>query len=85
MTLHFRKNGATLGNEDSRSLFEIMDYRLSPEQFHSALSQLKTYRSGIGEYATYAALMTMIRLRLTRPVAWMSRHQAALRTVLGLK
>ena len=85
VALHFRNSAANHDNGDSRSLFEIMDYRLSPEQFHSALSQMKAYRSGIGEYSAYAALVTMIRLRLTRPVAWMSRHQAALRTVLGLK
>lgn len=85
VALHFRTGATGDANDESRSLFEIMDYRLSAEQFQNALSGLKAYRSSPSEYAAYAGLMTMIRWRLTRPMAWMSRHQAVLRTVLGLK
>jgi glycosyltransferase involved in cell wall biosynthesis len=85
VALHFRKTGTQEAGEPGRSLFEIMDYRLTPEQFQHALDQMKSYRTGAAEYAAYAGIMTMIRLRLTWPVAWMSRHQAALRTVLGLE
>jgi glycosyltransferase involved in cell wall biosynthesis len=83
VALHFRKAGA--GGQGERSLFEIMDYSLTPEQFRHALEQLKFYRTRAMEYAAYAGIMTMIRLRFTWPVAWVSRHQAALRTVLGLE
>jgi hypothetical protein len=85
VSLHFRKLGTQAATEAGRSLFEIMDYRLSPEQFHHALRQMKAYRTGPTEYVAYAGIMTMIRLRVTWPVAWVSRHQAALRAVLGLE
>jgi hypothetical protein len=85
VTLHFRKAGAAPASDSERSLFEIMDYRLSPEQFRHAVAQMKTYRTSPSEYVAYAAVVTLIRLGLTGPVAWVSRHQAALRTVLGMK
>jgi glycosyltransferase involved in cell wall biosynthesis len=84
VALHFRNRTATRRGEEARSLFEIMNYRLTPEQFQSALSQMRTYRTSATEHLAYAGLRTLIALRLTWPVAWMSRHQAALRTVLGL-
>jgi glycosyltransferase involved in cell wall biosynthesis len=85
VALHFRNRTATRRGEEARSLFEIMNYRLTPEQFQSALSQMRTYRTSATEHLAYAGLRTLIALRLTWPVAWMSRHQAALRTVLGLE
>jgi len=85
VALHFRNRKTARQSEDDRSLFEIMDYRLTPEQFRSALSQLRAYRTSAMEHLAYAALTTSIALRLTWPVAWMSRHQAAVRTVLGLE
>lgn len=85
VALHFRNKGGTRRDEDERSLFEIMDYRLTPEQFHSALSQMKAYRTSAMEHVAYAALTASIALRLTWPVGWMTRHQAALRTVLRLE
>ena len=85
VALHFRSRTARRVSEDTRSLFEIMDYQLTPEQFRSTLSQMRTYRTSATEHLAYAGLRTLIALRLTWPVAWMSRHQAALRTVLGLE
>jgi hypothetical protein len=85
VALHFRSRTTTRGSEAGRSLFEIMDYRLTPGQFRSALLQMSAYRTSVTEYVAYAGLRTLIALRLTWPVAWMSRHQAALRTVLGLE
>ena len=62
-----------------------LNYRLTPEQFQHALSQMKAYRTSAKEYLAYGALKTAIALGLTAPVGWMSRHQALVRTVLGLK
>jgi glycosyltransferase involved in cell wall biosynthesis len=83
VALHFRTGAANASGE--RSLFEIMDYRLSPQQFEAALAQMKSFRTSASEHLAYAAITTLIRLRLTWPVGWVSRHQAALRAVLGLK
>ena len=83
--MHFRKPESRLQRGTSRSLFEIMDYRLTPEQFDNALARMKAYRTGPSEYAASAAIITLIRLHLTRPVGWVTQHQLAVRTVLGLK
>ena len=83
--LHFRGNDTRSDPKASRSLFEIMNYRLTPAQFAHALEQMKAYRSGPAEYATYATVMTLIHLRLTRPLAWVTRYRAAARALLRLK
>lgn len=86
VALYFRTSGASADASDAqRSLFEIMNYRLTPEQFQNALSQMKGYRTTATEYLAYAGVMTLIHLRLTGPVGWLTRHQAALRAVLGLE
>ena len=85
VALHFRNAASRAETSEARSLFEIMDYRLSAEEFRSAVSQMKMFRTGATESAAYAVVTTLIRLGLTRPVGWVSQHQAALRAVLGLK
>lgn len=86
VSLHFRASGTTTAHRgEARSLFEIMDYRLTGEQFRHAMAQMKMYRTSAAEHVAYAGLTTLIALRLTRPVGWVSRHQAAVRTVLGLE
>jgi glycosyltransferase involved in cell wall biosynthesis len=85
VALHFRNGAEVHGTASERSLFEIMNYRLSPQQFAHALSQMRAYRTSAGERVAYAGIMTLITLRWTWPVAWMSRHHAALRMGLGLE
>ena len=85
VALHFRGRTAAAAVDGNRSVFEIMDYRLTPEQFRSVLAQMRAYRTSAAEHLAYAGLRTLIALRLTWTVAWMSRHQAAIRTVLGLE
>jgi hypothetical protein len=80
--LHFRDDRARTDPQSSRSLFEIMNYRLTPEQFRSALAQMKTYRSGVAETVTYAIVSALIGLGLTRPLAWATRHHATARALL---
>lgn len=83
VALHFRSTDS--GAHTDRSLFEIMDYRLTREQFEHALAQMRSYRSSVGEYAAYMALTTLIALRLTAPLVWLSRHQNAVRAVLRIR
>jgi glycosyltransferase involved in cell wall biosynthesis len=84
VALHCRSGSAPTDIAD-RSLFEIMGYRLTDDQFRNALAQMRSYRSGLSEYLAYAGLTTLIALRLTGPLTWASRHQAAVRAMLGLK
>lgn len=84
VALHFRdRSSAATAHE--RSLFEIMDYRLSEEQFRRALDQMRGYRAGPLEYLSYAVVATLVKIGMTAPLAWASRHQASARTWLGLR
>ena len=83
--LHFRDEPSRGELRPTRSLFEIMNYRLTPEQFESALTQMKRYRAGPLPYATFAAVRALIQFRMTRPLAWVTRHRSTVRTLLGLR
>jgi hypothetical protein len=82
--LHFRTPATSAGRR-SRTLFEIMDYHLTPDQFEAALAQMKQYRTGAVEHVAFAAVLALIHLRVTSPLGWVIRHQAVVRTLLGLE
>jgi hypothetical protein len=83
--LHFRSRSPRREASQEKTLFEIMDYRLTPEQFAHTLAQMKTYRTGVTEHAAYAAVSALVALRLTRPLGWIIEHQSTVRAVLGLR
>ena len=82
--LHFRKQRAPAEQGD-RTLFEIMDYRLTPDQFHHARKQLAVHQRGPVERAARTLIEAMIRARLTWPLAWATEHHASFGTLLGLR
>lgn len=77
------------GEDDSerrhRTVFEIAGYRLTPAERHEARQQLRRYRRGLGQGLAYAILGLLLRLRMTAPLAWASRHTESFRSVLGLR
>jgi glycosyltransferase involved in cell wall biosynthesis len=83
--LHFRSRSPRREASQEKTLFEIMDYRLTPEQFAHTLAQMKTYRTGMTEHAAYATVSALVALRLTRPLGWVIEHQSTVRAVLGLR
>ncbi|MEW5982050.1 MAG: glycosyltransferase family 2 protein [Acidobacteriota bacterium] len=83
--MHFRDEGSRTDTSGRRSLFEIMNYRLTPAQFRSALDQLKAYRSGPVRSMVYGAVRALIATHATQPLAWATRHHSAARTILGMK
>lgn len=83
VALHFRPRRQAARAD--RSLFEIMDYSLTPAQFANALAQMRAYRTGPAAHVAYAAVSALIALGLTTPLGWMTQHQAAVRGLLGLK
>lgn len=85
VSFYFRPAGSSGSTDQTRTLFEIMDYRLTPEQFQQVLTKLRHYRSGMVQRAAFAAVTALIRVRLTRPLGWATQHHAMLRGVLGLK
>ena len=84
--LHFRKTQNTRGGGSAyRSVFEITDYRLTPEEVQSVRAQLKKYRTGLLQSAAFWTLEGLQRLKLTKPLAWVTQHADAMRGILGLK
>jgi len=84
--LHFRHAAGMASNRvNTLTLFEILDYRLSPEEFQRVQRQLSTYRAGAVQSAAYLIIDLLIRLKLTRPLAWATYHHASFRGLLGLR
>jgi len=84
--LHFR-NASVVTSRRSHplTLFEILDYRLSPEEFQHARQQLRVYRTGPVQSAVYLVISLLMRLKLTWPLAWATYHYSSLRGLLGLR
>jgi hypothetical protein len=83
--LYFRTRRPRREKTGEKTLFEIMDYRLTPAEFQHALGEMRRYRTGALEHATYAFVSTLINLHITWPLAWIIDYQSTVRTVLGLK
>lgn len=84
--LYFRNDALGTGRSSApRTLFEILGYRLTDQEFQQVLQQLRTYRTGALEYAALSAINGLVRLRFTQPLAWATRHYASFRSLLGLR
>lgn len=85
--LYFRSTEASelaAGDGGYATLFELLGYRLRPEEFQEALAQLRSYRTGMLQYGAFFVIDTLIRLNFTWPLVWSVRHHTRLRNVLGL-
>lgn len=86
--LYFRQRGPWASNGSSpgsRTVFEILDYRLDPEALARVLDALRRYRTGGLEYGAFFMVQALMRLRLTRPLAWATYHHTSFRRLLGLR
>jgi len=84
--LHFRRARAGHAREAfHRSVFEITDYSLTPEEVQRVREQLRRYKSGPFQSAAFVLLELLLQLRLTRPLAWISLYAGSVRGLLGLK
>lgn len=84
--LHFRKLRATPARDAlHRSVFEITDYSLTPQEVQRVREQLRRYRTGPFQSAAFVLLEVLLPLKLTWPLAWISQHAGSVRGVLGLK
>jgi glycosyltransferase involved in cell wall biosynthesis len=73
------------GDTTGATLFEMLPYRLSQQEFDTAVSQLALYRTGLDQSAVWFTLSVLLRLRFTWPLAWVTRHYASMRMILGLR
>lgn len=85
VALHFRTSAQKSQRGESRSLFEIMDYRLTDEEFDRTIEQLKGYRFGPLQHATFASVQLLVHLRLTSALGWLTRHRETVRSLLRLE
>ena len=69
----------------SPTLFEIHRYQLTDDEFDRALARLSHYRSGADQAFVHAVLTTLVRLRMTWPLGWVTRHYNSMRVLLGLR
>jgi len=85
--LHYRGDtaSATAGSSASPTLFEIHRYQLTNDEFARALERLDTYRTGGDQALVLAVLKVLVKLRLTWPLGWMTRHYGSMRVLLGLR
>jgi glycosyltransferase involved in cell wall biosynthesis len=87
---HRNQEGTATGASDPRAaaaptLFEMLPYRLTDQEFKLALARLRAYRTGLDQSAALFVLQTLLRFRCTWPLAWMTRHYASARVILGLR
>ena len=83
--LSCRHGRATARRAATPTLFEILGYRLSEEEFRTALLQLRAYRTGAFQQIIGLGIEGLVRVGLTQPLAWATYHYAAVRSVLGLR
>lgn len=82
--LHFRRPRA-VERETERTLFEIMNYRLTPGQFAHALDLLSVHQRGPVERTVRAMIGLMIQSGVTWPLAWATEHHASFGALLGFR
>ena len=70
---------------ESPTLFEMLPYRLTEQEFALALRRMRAYRTGLDQSAALFILETLLRFRCTWPLSWMTRHYASMRVILGLR
>ena len=68
-----------------RTVFEIADYRLSPEETVRVREQMSRFSRGPLESSARLVIEAMLRLDLTGQLAWFARHSESARRMLGLR
>lgn len=81
--LHFRQQTESTAAR-YRTVFELADYRLTPEELDAALAHLRTYHQGALQGGVWAVVALLVRARCTAPLAWAARHPSLMRRVGGL-
>lgn len=83
--LHFRRTRTSASKGPSAATtFELMNYRLTPQEFQWALEHLRVYKTGLIQEISMRFIDLLLRLRITWPLGWMTRYGPSLRNVLGL-
>jgi hypothetical protein len=63
----------------------MLPYRLTDQEFALTLARMRSYQTGFDQSAALFILQMLLRFRCTWPLAWMTRHYASMRVILGLR
>jgi glycosyltransferase involved in cell wall biosynthesis len=66
-----------------RTVFEIAGRRLSEQEHHQTERMLFRYRTGVGQWVPLLILVSLLRMRVTTPLAWASRYPDSVRAIFG--
>lgn len=84
--LHFRNRRASLGpSAYKKTVFELRECEMSEEKLNKVIEQLHRYRVDLPEHLMVMIVKTLMRLRLTRPLAWATFRHETFRSILGLR
>ena len=83
--LYYRKTKPGISDPPHpRTVFEILDYQLDPEAFQRVLEKLYSFRTGAVQEAAFFVIQSLVRVRMTAPLAWATYHHLRFRMLLGL-
>lgn len=83
--LYFRKKGPSAKRSHQRTVFEISDYRLTPEELYRVLEKLGVYQTDIVQYLARFLIDLLMRMGFTWPLGWITHYASSLRGPLGLR
>ena len=82
--LHFRNGESRVKGAHVPTVFEILDYRLSPEAFQRVLEKLRVYRTGSMQQIAFFVIHALLRLKATTPLTWATTNPSLFRKWLKL-
>ena len=68
-----------------RTVFELADYRLDPQELAAALVQLREYRAGALQTLAQQTIALLVWARFTQPLEWAARYPMLMRRLLGIR
>jgi hypothetical protein len=85
LALHCRRQLGFPPKREGRTLFEINDYDLGPEQVDRTRRRMRSHRRGAVQAAVWLAIELSMRCRFPWPLAWATYHASAVRGLLRLR
>ena len=85
ISLHHKPRDSTAGSERYRTVFDIADYRLEPQERNEVLRLMKHYRRGLPQSMILIGTTIMLRLKLAWLLGWAAKPVGLWRRVIGLR
>lgn len=86
VALHFRRSRwSHVTSALGQTIFEFSDYRLTEAELERSLAQAKRFQTTATQRFAFAAFRAMVQSGCTWPLAYLTRHVAVLRVLLGFR